>query len=228
MTSPFGEPVAGGRVTFTVPSTGPSAILVSSTATLDANGRGSVTATANRFGGSYTVTADMRGAESVAWNLTNAGDISPVAEIPPPIVNLRRSGIHSQPIRIVLTFSVRLDPARASDRGNYSLVRIGPKGRTGRHPQPLHVISAVYDPAGRTVTIRPRHRLALHNFYRLTVHGTGPTGVASVDGTPIDGTSTGHPGSDYVAVIHGFAPSTNGEDLVGPTVTGTAKGIVMP
>ena len=51
------EPVAGGIVTFTAPSSGASAILSGTTATIGSNGVASVTATANATAGSYTVTA---------------------------------------------------------------------------------------------------------------------------------------------------------------------------
>lgn len=50
------EPVAGGIVNFTAPTTGASAILTSP-ATIDATGQASTAATANTKAGSYTVTA---------------------------------------------------------------------------------------------------------------------------------------------------------------------------
>jgi hypothetical protein len=56
-----GEPVAGGRVTFTPPSSGASATIHGSPATISAAGTASVTATANGFAGSYTVSATAHG-----------------------------------------------------------------------------------------------------------------------------------------------------------------------
>jgi hypothetical protein len=66
------EPVAGGVATFTAPSSGASANLSGTTATIGSNGVASVTATANATGGSYTVTASAVGsAQTIDFNLTN-------------------------------------------------------------------------------------------------------------------------------------------------------------
>jgi hypothetical protein len=74
VTSPYGDPVAGGLITFVVtPSAGgASATLSASTATIAADGQASVTATANGTVGGYTVTASAAGAKpSVHFRLKN-------------------------------------------------------------------------------------------------------------------------------------------------------------
>src|SRR5262249_21196740 len=61
------EPVAGGTVTFSAPSSGASAALGSSgPVPIGSNGQASTTATANASAGPYTVTASTRGASSTA------------------------------------------------------------------------------------------------------------------------------------------------------------------
>lgn len=130
---------------------------------------------------------------------------------PPVVVSVRRSGVHRQPTHVTLTFSEPLDPASATNRANYALVRVGPNGRTGAQSRPIRVDSVVYDAATRTVTITPGQRLGLNDFYRLTVRGKGAGAVASADGTPLDGAGTGRPGSDFVVVVHGFAPYTKAQ-----------------
>jgi parallel beta-helix repeat protein len=55
------EPVAGGQVTFTPPSSGASATIGGSPALISVTGTASVTATGNGFAGSYTVSATARG-----------------------------------------------------------------------------------------------------------------------------------------------------------------------
>jgi hypothetical protein len=165
--------------------------------TLDASGRGGVTATANGVGGTYTVTAGAAGANGVAWHLTNVA-------IPPVVVGLRRTGVHRQPTQLVLSFSEPLDPARASDPRNYGLLLVGPYGRPGLDPHPIPVLSAAYDPAHRAVTVTPLRRLSLHGYYQLTVFGTPPRGLTSAAGVPLDGSGRGQPGTDFVAVVHGF------------------------
>jgi CSLREA domain-containing protein len=73
VSSAFSEPVQGGRVLFTAPGSGASAVLTSSPATIAANGQASVTATANGIGGGpYNVmAAAIGGAGSVNFSLTN-------------------------------------------------------------------------------------------------------------------------------------------------------------
>ena len=66
------EPVAGGLVTFTPPSSGASATISGSPATISAAGTASVTATANGIVGSYTVSATASGITTPAsFSLTN-------------------------------------------------------------------------------------------------------------------------------------------------------------
>jgi hypothetical protein len=76
-----GDPVAGATVTFSVPGSGPGAILATVTATTDANGLAQVSATANGAAGSYVVSASVGGvATAASFNLTNlAGAASAVA-----------------------------------------------------------------------------------------------------------------------------------------------------
>lgn len=66
VTSPFGEPVAGGIVTYAAPTTGASAIftsntVISNTAMIDAIGQVSIPTTANTIAGSYTISAGANG-----------------------------------------------------------------------------------------------------------------------------------------------------------------------
>jgi hypothetical protein len=181
--------------------------------TLDASGQASVTATANGVGGSYAVSVDVAGASSAEFQLTNR-------ITPPTVVGLKRLGIHHQPTRLVLSFSKPLDPASATNLKNYALIRVGPEGRATPRPRPILVKSAVYDPTSQAVTLKPEHRLNLHLYYRLTVTGTAPGGVAGSDGVLLDGANTGSPGSDYVAVVHKFgtvATRSTSISLAGPS-----------
>ncbi len=66
VTSPAGDPVAGGVVTFTVHATTASATLSSLTATIGSKGDASVTGTANHVTGSYVIAASAVGASSSA------------------------------------------------------------------------------------------------------------------------------------------------------------------
>jgi subtilisin family serine protease len=74
----YGNAISGIDIEFAAPSTGASATLSSATATTNANGQASVTATANTVAGSYKVTAS-NGAHSVEFNLTNT--VSAIASL---------------------------------------------------------------------------------------------------------------------------------------------------
>ena len=198
VTSAYGEPVAGGQVLFNAPATGPSATFTKNPVTLDASGQASVTATANGVGGSYAVS--VAGSSGAEFQLTNR-------ITPPTVVGLKRLGIHHQPTQLVLSFSKPLDPVSATNLHNYTLIRVGPQGRATHHPTPIPLKSAVYDPLAQAVRLSPQHRLNFHLYYRLTVNGSTPTGVASADGALLDGAHTGSPGSNYVAVVHRFGTS---------------------
>jgi hypothetical protein len=78
VTSPYGEPVAGGAVTYIAPNGGPSATFGfrlggfgPPTAIIDASGQASIAAAANGIPGSYTVSASARGAAGTSFDLTN-------------------------------------------------------------------------------------------------------------------------------------------------------------
>jgi hypothetical protein len=56
-----------------------------------------------------------------------------------------------------------------------------------------------YDPASRTVTVRPRRWINLHRIYWVEVTGTGAGGVADSRDVLLDGAGNGKAGSDYVS-----------------------------
>jgi predicted outer membrane repeat protein len=74
--SAFSEPVDGGKVTFTPPASGASAVMTGNPATIGAvtSGRASITATANSSIGPYTVTVSAVGvATGASFTLRNKG-----------------------------------------------------------------------------------------------------------------------------------------------------------
>jgi CSLREA domain-containing protein len=71
LTETGGSPLPGASIAYGVPSYGPSATLSSATATTNASGVASMTATANALPGMYVVTATAPGAVDVPFTLTN-------------------------------------------------------------------------------------------------------------------------------------------------------------
>jgi parallel beta-helix repeat protein len=90
-----GEPVAEGRIAFTPPASGASATISGSPAIISATGRASVTATANGFAGSYTISATARGITTPAsLSLANRPTLSvPAAQTAYQNVDQPISGI---------------------------------------------------------------------------------------------------------------------------------------
>ncbi len=73
VSSPYGEPVAGGVVTFTAPASGASATFPggSDTGTINGSGQASIAVAANSIPGSFTVSASARGAAGTSFDLTS-------------------------------------------------------------------------------------------------------------------------------------------------------------
>jgi uncharacterized repeat protein (TIGR01451 family) len=80
VTGVLSDPVAGGQVTYAAPTSGASAMLTPTVATIGADGTAASTATANGIEGSYEVAASTAGATiGVKFDLTNTPEQLPVA-----------------------------------------------------------------------------------------------------------------------------------------------------
>ncbi len=86
VTDAGGNPFPGVPVTFSVPPSGPSAMLTATQVMTDSNGVASVTATANAIPGAYPVTASVAGVTTPAiFSLTNlAGTAQTIAFVQQP------------------------------------------------------------------------------------------------------------------------------------------------
>ena len=94
------EPVAGGVISFAVPSTGSSAVLSDATAIIGGNDVASVTAMANSHAGGYTVAASARGVAAAAdFALTN--QVTPTVALAGPA----GSPVYGQPVTLTATVS---------------------------------------------------------------------------------------------------------------------------
>jgi hypothetical protein len=149
----------------------------------------------------YTPNADFVGTDSFTYRATdgvNPGNVTTatisVRDVTgPTVLDLSRFGFHSAPTFLVLTFSEDLDPARAGDVTNYTLV--------GSGGQPIGLNSAVYDAATRTVTLSPNQLLSLNFSYQVTVNGSAPGGLTDRSGNLIDGDRNGQPGGNFTTTF---------------------------
>ena len=103
-------PVPGAVVTFVVPSSGPTATLSSLTATTNASGVASVTATANALAGSYPVTATVAGVTTtLTFNLTNTAGAPSTVSV---------SGGSAQTTSVTTAFATALQAKVIDKAGN--------------------------------------------------------------------------------------------------------------
>ena len=151
--------------------------------------------------------------------LTTTVIAAPPATDGPRIVGLPRLGYHNLPTSLVLTLNMPLDPARAQDVHNHVLMAAAEDRRlTFRPTHRIAILSAVYDPIVKTVTLRPASRLDLRRAYHRTVSGVFRTGLRDVHGVPLDGAGTGRGGSDDAATILGFNVIAIGDPPARPKV----------
>jgi hypothetical protein len=182
----------------------------------DATGRWSIT-TQPLAGGNYRITANIippngPGAPTALDNLTVVTAVTqpppPTDTTPPILTNLQRFGFHAMPTRIALSFSEALDPARATDLRNYTLLDAGPDRRFGTtDDHSIALRSATYDTTTNTVTLAPVRRLKLANPYQVIVRGSGTAGVTDLAGNLLDGDNNGSAGGDFILVFRRFGPS---------------------
>jgi hypothetical protein len=139
----------------------------------------------NRF---LVATTDAFGRRSAA---TAIAPVAPDATAP-TVASVRRYGYHMHPTTLVVTFSERLDPARAANPANYRIVDA--RGRS------IGVASVRYDDATRSAIVSPAARLDIHKTYRLTVVGSGRSGLADRTGNALNG--AGRAGSDFTVAVN--------------------------
>jgi uncharacterized repeat protein (TIGR01451 family) len=143
---------------------------------------------------------------TAAGTLTNTASVSLNQTDPTPgdnsvteltaIASAQRMGIHGQPTTLLLRFGAPVDPAWAENTGNYHVVQLGGSHRT------IRFRSAVYDAATTTVTLRPFHRLNLHDLFRLTVVGAGTSGLTGpFEHVPDGPNTTAATGASFVTII---------------------------
>jgi hypothetical protein len=195
VSSPYGEPVAGGVVNFSAPTNGPSADLNSGSVAIDGNGQASVNAVANGQIGSYNVATQSGGLIGPAFTLTNLAA--------PVVTTLERFGIHAQPTLIRVHFSRSMNAGRANNLGNYRLVTAGRDGKFGtKDDHAIRIRSARYDDVTHSVRLLPSKRLPLSRTYQLTINGTSPDGLTGTDGVFLGGAGRDRPGTNYVATFN--------------------------
>jgi len=186
---PAGGPVPAGNVIVTVDG---RALPPARLTTFRGQGFATVT-TGPLAAGSHAILATFPGGTTFA---PSASSQTLTVVSPPTVLSVRRGGFHGRPTSLVLTFSAPLDVMTAQNASNYAL-----RAHDG---QPIFIETATYDPATRTVTLRPNLPLNVHRPYTLTVTGARPFGIRDTAGRFLAG--AGQPGTAFVATINGRTP----------------------
>jgi len=98
---------------------------------------------------------------------------------------------------IVVGFSKKLDPTRASDPANYSIFLAGRDNRPGAAHQSIRVTAAYYNDQNQTVTLVPARPLSFNIFYGVAINGTTSTAIEDLSGNILSGNGSGVAGSNY-------------------------------
>ncbi len=125
------EPVAGGVVTYTGPSSGAGLTPATGTAVIAANGQASLTATANGSPGAYTVTASAKGASGTATFHLSNGVLATISGVVFEDVNANSRFAANDP-GIGVTIQLEdasghvLETTTTSGGGNYVFANLAP------------------------------------------------------------------------------------------------------
>jgi hypothetical protein len=137
----------------------------------DATSLAFFTASAGRPSVTLTMTATANASASAPnGNLLTTSDSSAMGSVTigytyvpvcPTVGGIGRIGIHHQPTQLVVTFDGPVDPTKAADPANYTVITLSGKL--------IPIKSATYNPATNSVTLIPERRLNVHHHFRLSV-----------------------------------------------------------
>jgi hypothetical protein len=234
-----GIPLNGATVTFTAPSTGASATLSSPTATTNASGIASITATANLVAGSYSVTVSYQGVNAT-FALTNTtfafitatGGTPQSAAVSAPFANplqaTVKDGLGNPVNGVTVTFTA---PASGASAALSSPTAVTNAAGVATVTATANSISGSY---AVTATVG-----TLTASFSLTNTPGAPASIAATGGTPqsivisapfpnaLQATVKDGAGNPVSGVIVTFtAPSTGASaTLSSPTATTNAAGV---
>ncbi|MDB5351700.1 MAG: conserved repeat protein [Planctomycetota bacterium] len=116
----------------------------------------------------------------------------------PKVVDVQVQGSGRFVTGVTLVFDEALDPSRATNPGNYTLMA---PGKNGRGEIAVAILPPTYNPVNHTVTITSGRSLALNSFYRVIVNGAVGTGVTDIFGNALQGADSQGNGQNYMATF---------------------------
>jgi hypothetical protein len=190
---------------FFTSSSGRSAIGLTMTATGEA--------TASAPDGNLLTTTQTLASSSVTVTYTYLPPTPPPTPCP-TVASVGRIGVHHQRTELVVTFNGTVDPAKADNPANYSVIT--QSGKT------IPIVSASFNPATNAVTLIPAHRLNVHYHYKLSLvlpcaNDQTPETVVVPFGTKFDLIGFHNKRGEFVSVQNGrISGFTNNRDEIVP------------
>jgi uncharacterized repeat protein (TIGR01451 family) len=135
---------------------------------------------------------------AVASASLRISDVDPDAT-PPAVSQLRWSGTSRSISSLTLSFNAPLIASLATNPANYRLVDLSTGGQTIATRAPVY--NQAYSTKTFTVTLSPITPLASGQTYEIIAVGTGATAIRDLAGNALAATSTGQPGSNFVATF---------------------------
>jgi ELWxxDGT repeat protein len=154
--------------------------------------------------GSYPITVQVSDNGSPPRTASETVSVNVVD--PRPVTISVASVTTKKGFSITLTFSGPVNPATANNPANYILTEPAkkPKSKHKPAPPPTRISLGVssYNPATNQVTLKGPKKVKTSPALTLTVVGSGPDGIAKLDGLQLAGSGR-QPGTNYVASVTG-------------------------
>ena len=157
---------------------------------------------ANQRIGSYPITIQVSDNGSPQRSASETFNINVVDPGPAPMITTAKVTT-KKGFSITLTFNEPVNPATAANLNNYILTAPAKKPKSKKKPTPPPTrikLSVSYNQATNQVILKGPKTVKTSPALTLTVVGTGPSGIAKMDGLQLAG-SGGQPGTDYVASV---------------------------
>ena len=157
---------------------------------------------ANQQIGTYPITIQVSDNGSPQRTASETFNITVVDPGPAPMITQAKVTT-KKGFSITLTFNEPVNPATAANPNNYILTAPAKKPKSKKKPTPPPTrikLSVSYNQATNQVILKGPKTVKTSPALTLTVVGTGPSGIAKMDGWQLAG-SGGQPGTDYVASV---------------------------
>ena len=176
--------------------------------------------------GTYPITVQVSDHGSPPQSAATTFNVNVVDPGPAPTISVAKVST-KKGVSITLSFSQPVNPETAGNSTNYILTEPAkkkPKSQKKLSPLPIRIgLSVSYNPSTHQVILKGPKKLKISPALMLTVVGTGPNGIAKVDGLQLAGTGQ-QPGTNYLATVTAKAVNPTSAVVGNTIVARSAKG----